>query len=85
MAKGWESKNVEEQLADRDNAASAASAAKKQAAGRMDADVLRQRQALELQREQVLNERTSNPHRRAALAAALAYLEEKLTALDKPA
>jgi len=84
MAKGWESKGVEEQLAERDSAALTA-AEKRRAAGRMDAGVLRQRQALELQREQVLNERTSNPHRRAALAAALAYLEEELTALNKPA
>ncbi len=82
MAKGWESKGVEEQLAERDNAASAV---KKRDAGRTDANVLRQRQALELQREQVLNERTSNPHRRATLAAALQYVEEKLAALDKPA
>lgn len=85
MAKGWESKSVEEQLAERDNAASSAVATKKRATERMDAGVLRQRQALELQREQVLNERTSNPHRRAALTAALAYIEEKLAALDKPA
>ena len=85
MAKGWESKGVEEQLAERENQASAAAAIKKQTAGRANAGVQRQRQELELQREQVLNERTSNPHRRAALAAALAYLEEKLAALDKPA
>ncbi len=81
MAKGWESKGVEEQLAERDNAASAM---KKRDTGRMNAGALRQRQALELQREQVLNERTSNPHRRTALAAALLYVEEKLAALDKP-
>lgn len=43
-----------------------------------DADRKRLRQALELQRERVLSERTSNPHRRTALANALADIEEKL-------
>ena len=41
----------------------------------------RQRQALELQRERVLSERTSNPHRRSALELALADIEEKLSEL----
>jgi len=43
-----------------------------------DAETKRQRQALELQRERILSERTSNPHRRSALAAALLEIEEKL-------
>lgn len=43
-----------------------------------DADRKRQRQALELQRERVLSERTSSPHRRTALTNALADIEEKL-------
>ena len=47
----------------------------------LDADRKRQRQALELQRERVLSERTSNPHRRTALANALADIEEKLAEL----
>jgi len=47
----------------------------------LDADRKRQRQALELQRERVLSERTSNPHRRTALAIALADIEEKLAEL----
>ena len=46
-----------------------------------DADRKRQRQALEMQRERVLSERTSNPHRRTALANALADIEEKLAEL----
>ena len=46
-----------------------------------DAERKRQRQALELQRERVLSERTSNPHRRTALANALADIEEKLAEL----
>ncbi len=41
----------------------------------------RQQQALELQRERVLSERTSNPHRRSALELALADIEEKLSEL----
>jgi hypothetical protein len=36
-------------------------------------------QALELQRERILSERTSSPHRRAALQAALNDIEAKLT------
>lgn len=46
-----------------------------------DADRKRQRQALEMQRERVLSERTSNPHRRTALTNALADIEEKLAEL----
>ena len=47
----------------------------------LDAERKRQRQALELQRERVLSERTSNPHRRTALTNALADIEEKLAQL----
>ena len=43
-----------------------------------DAERKRLRQALELQRERVLSERTSSPHRRTALENALADIEEKL-------
>jgi hypothetical protein len=43
-----------------------------------EAERTRQRQALELQRERVLSERTSSPHRRTALTNALADIEEKL-------
>lgn len=38
-------------------------------------------QALELQRERILSERTASPHRRSALANALADIEEKLAEL----
>lgn len=41
----------------------------------------RQRQALELQRERILSERTSSAHRRSALSLALADIEEKLAEL----
>lgn len=43
-----------------------------------DAESKRKRQALELQRERILSERTSSPHRRSALGAALLEIEEKL-------
>ena len=46
-----------------------------------EAERTRQRQALELQRERILSERTSSPHRRSALAYALADIEEKLAEL----
>jgi len=42
---------------------------------------MRERQALELQRERILDERTSNPIRRQALEAALAEIEAKLEKL----
>ncbi|MBW4028711.1 MAG: hypothetical protein HIU93_15150 [Acidobacteria bacterium] len=46
-----------------------------------EAERKRRRQALELQRERVLSERTSNPHRRSALETALIDIEEKLSEL----
>ena len=58
MSKGWESKSVEEQQAER--------AAPVETRPRIDAEKERARQQLELQREQILSARTANPHRRAA-------------------
>ena len=46
-----------------------------------EAERKRRRQALELQRERILSERTSSPHRRSALTNALADIEEKLAEL----
>lgn len=46
-----------------------------------DAEQRRRRQALELQRERILSERTSSPHRRSALSTALAEIEERLSEL----
>jgi len=77
MARGWESKSVEEQLADRQADGKSPSQTAQQASAEA-ANKQRKRQALELQREQILNERTSSPHRRAALQAALAEIEEQL-------
>jgi hypothetical protein len=76
MSRGWESKSVEEQQAQADAPKPDPSLVHAQDAGRK-----RQRQALELQRERVLSERTSSPHRRSALTIALKEIEEKLEEL----
>lgn len=79
MARGWESKSVEDQVAEKEsdplNPDEAARRAHVKEAIRQ-----RQRRELELQRERVLSERTSNTNRRAALAAALEDIEAKLKA-----
>jgi hypothetical protein len=80
MSKGWESKSVEEQQAE----ASAAKPAKPEVdreAAKAEAERKRRVQALEMQRERVLSERTSNPHRRSALELALATIEVELEQL----
>jgi phage protein D len=80
MSKGWESKSVEEQQA----AASAPKASNSEMtteAKRADAERKRRIQSLELQRERVLSERTSSPHRRSALELALATIERELEQL----
>ena len=79
MSKGWESKNVEEQQVDAAEARVEAQGAA--TAKRSDADLQRKVQALEMQRERVLSERTSSPHRRSALTAALATIERDLEQL----
>src|SRR5277367_1295967 len=76
MSRGWESKSVEEQQ--NQAAAPKPVAADNQAEA---AELKRKRQALELQRERILSERTSSPHRRSALTIALADIEEKLSEL----
>jgi hypothetical protein len=77
MSKGWESKSVEEQQ----NEAAAPKAANPSQITTDEAQRKRDRQALELQRERILSERTSSPHRRTALTNALADIEEKLSEL----
>lgn len=77
MSKGWESKSVEEQL----NQAVTPQATELHQHQMEEADRKRQRQNLELQRERILSERTSSPHRRSALTNALADVEEKLAEL----
>jgi hypothetical protein len=76
MSRGWESKSVEEQQNE--------AAAPKPVAAENSAEAAerkRKRQALELQRERILSERTSSPHRRTALTNALADIEERLAQL----
>lgn len=79
MSKGWESKNVEEQQAEAAEKRMQSSQAA--ATARTDADRTRRIQELEMQRERVLSEQTSNPHRRSALQLALATLERDLEQL----
>jgi hypothetical protein len=76
MSRGWESKSVEEQQSQ----AAAPKPSPEQASAEA-AERKRKLQALELQRERILSERTSSPHRRSALAYALADIEEKLAEL----
>jgi hypothetical protein len=82
MARGWESKSVEEQqsAANPTSSGSSIDAAKKNVLVR--AKIERQRQELDLQRERILSERTSSPVRRAALEAALADIESRLALLS---
>jgi hypothetical protein len=77
MSKGWESKSVEEQQAQ----AAAPPTTSPKHIDVEEAQRRRQRQALELQRERILSERTSSAHRRTALTNALADIEEKLAEL----
>jgi hypothetical protein len=79
MARGWESKSVEDQVAEHESHAAKAPALNK---AREDSARKREIQSLQLQRERILSERTSSPVRRNALAAALAGIEAKLKALD---
>ncbi len=79
MSTGWESKNIEEQQAQA--AETRATAQSVASASRDDADRRRRIEGLELQRERVLSERTSSPHRRSALEAALATIERDLEQL----
>ncbi len=80
MARGWESKSVADQQLSADPATSGAEAFKRQ--GLEQASRARQKQALDLQRECILSERTSSPVRRAALEAALADIEARLALLS---
>ncbi len=47
----------------------------------IDREKQRKLQGLHLQRERILSERTSSPHRRSALEAALLEIEEQLAQL----
>jgi hypothetical protein len=84
MARGWESKSVEEQMATSQQQSSVFSGSAKDLRKQQvdKAHIARQLQALNLQKENILGQRTSNPGRRAALEAALAHVEAQIKALD---
>jgi hypothetical protein len=81
MARGWESKSIEEQQLSADRAGSGAVLDAQKRTGVERAKRERQKQELELQRERILSERTASPVRRAALVAALADIESRLALL----
>jgi hypothetical protein len=87
MARGWESKSVEEQMATVQQRPEVYSrnGLETEEARRMReqerAERARKLQSLNLQREHILSQRTSNPGRRAALEAALAQIEESIAEL----
>jgi hypothetical protein len=88
MARGWESKSVEEQMASSQPYApvtvgvSFMSLDAKREAEHQRTQRLREKQALNLQRENILSQRTSNPVRRAALEAALQQIEAQIADLS---
>ena len=87
MARGWESKSVEEQMAiaterkPANTEGTIMSEEERRLAALKTAATERKRQALSLQRENILSQRTSNPGRRAALEAALTEIEAQIQAL----
>jgi hypothetical protein len=87
MARGWESKSVEEQRSSVVEARVADSGNKmvtedeRRAAELQRTTRERQLQALNLQRENILSQRTSNSGRRAALESALQQIEAQIQSL----
>jgi hypothetical protein len=87
MARGWESKSVEEQMATAQQTAPPHPGngldpnGSKRAAEHARIQRERQKQALRLQMENILSQRTSNPARRAALESALTQIEAQLAEL----
>ncbi|MGH9616222.1 MAG: hypothetical protein ACRD28_05710 [Acidobacteriaceae bacterium] len=79
MARGWESKSVEEQVEQR--AEQAANTTQQGAGDPAGAEHARARQVLQLKRERILSEKTSHPVRRSALQAALKDIEAELSRL----
>jgi hypothetical protein len=84
MARGWESKSVEEQMAKAlESPVAKAGDGHVSEEARRAAEVVRaardrQLQGLNLQRENILSQKTSNAGRRAALEAALAHIEAQI-------
>jgi hypothetical protein len=82
MARGWESKSVEEQMAASQQQSFSGSAQDLRRQQVDKAHIARQLQALNLQKENILSQRTSNAGRRAALEAALEHIEAQIKALN---
>jgi hypothetical protein len=89
MARGWESKSVEEQMANAamqkppvDAGNEFVSEDQRRAADQVRTVKERRLQALILQRENILSQRTSSPARRSALEAALAQIEAQIKAMN---
>jgi hypothetical protein len=88
MARGWESKSVEEQMATVQQAVPIAQVSgfvteeARRAAEQERTRRARQKQALNLQKENILSQRTSSPARRQALETALAQIEAEIAKLD---
>ncbi|MDE3189016.1 MAG: hypothetical protein KGM96_16015 [Acidobacteriota bacterium] len=88
MARGWESKSVEEQMANASQQPEVKSGngyvseEQRRLAEQKRAEKTRQMQSLNLQRENILSQRTSNPARRAALEDALSHVEAQIAALN---
>jgi hypothetical protein len=84
MARGWESKSVEEQMASLQQAVPMSDFGAEEAKRVAETERIRrarQMQALSLQKENILSQRTSNPARRQALEAALAQIEAEIAKL----
>ena len=79
MARGWESKDVESQVAGRENMAAPGKA--KKAQDQLEKD--RERGNLELSRKHILSdlETATHPNHKKQLEAALAHLDQKLEQL----
>jgi hypothetical protein len=88
MARGWESKSVEEQMATAQQRPEIISRngfeseETRRIFERQRIEREQKRQSLNLQREHILSQRTSNPGRRAALEAALKQIEKSLESLN---
>jgi len=81
MARGWESKDVESQVADRKTVAENSGKGQK---GPEDIRKEQERRGLVLSRTRVLNEleNAKHPNHRKTLEAALAHLDKKIAELN---
>jgi len=80
MARGWESKDIESQVASKENMAAPGKAPRTMDQLQKD----RERANIELSRKHILNdlETATHPNHKKTLEAALAHLDEQLNRLD---